>query len=669
MNQNEIKARLSKTWVPFFSRFGSFTPIQEMSMPMILDGENALVISPAASGKTEAVIAPIIERLSPIDNLKSGKIAVLYISPTRALVNDLYRRLCEQVEYCGLTIGRKTGDLPRIDPRNMPNILITTPESFDSLICREPGVFLELKAVVIDEIHLLDNTPRGDQVRVLLNRLRKIRQDIQYCALSATIDDLSIGQRYFDNARVCLLPSARKIDFDLIAAKDFIVSFPEVIEKHGFNKILIFFNARSLAELLSQQLRFSPFQDSALVHHASLPKDRREEAERAMNQSSRAILCATSTLELGIDIGDIDCVVLYRPPYNVSSLLQRIGRGNRRTNTLYAIGVYQNFWEKTLLEVFLDCARTGKLYERRYQTGLAVIPQQLYSYLYQRRRLGTTINCLREVMIGLYTDNQIRSVMRRQIADNKIVENRPGIYQLSYGLESKIKYGKIHSNIAEISFGEYDVIDAGNNAIIGRIFHLKRRFVLGGRCWAVTKIDEKDKKVYARKIGEIPEFAAIFEGKGAGNYNYSLSSVLKQRFYPGLESMAYPYTIQKKNTYLLHFLGGLYGFLLADALDLEGIEALDIDGKILLLNDRRLKNERLPIPKPESFKQIVMHNLARLEDALGSGAYFYDLPRDLQIEDHWNNLDLAGFLEFLKGIQLVQIEPKVFNSVVDTLTK
>jgi hypothetical protein len=198
---------------------------------------------------------------------------------------------------------------------------------------------------------------------------------------------------------------------------------------------------------------------------------------------------------------------------------------------------------------------------------------------------------------------------------------------------------------------------------------LKRRFVLGGRCWEVTNISEKDKKVYARMIGEVPEFAAVFEGKGAGNYHYHLASVIKGKFFPGLSATVFPSTVQKKNTYIMHFFGSLYGFLLADAYDVEGIDAMDIDGKILTLNCRQLNDDRIPIPDRDSFAQVIKRNLARLEDALGSGAYFYDLPMELQVEDHWNNLNLNGFLEFLKTVRLVQIEPKIFNSAVNMLSR
>ncbi len=460
METDEIKSLLRRTWRPFFSRFGRFTPIQELAIPHILKKENVVVISPAATGKTEAVIAPILENLLKED---CQGLNVLYISPTRALVNDLFRRLEGPLSELNLKIGRKTGDYPQIEERKLPNILLTTPESFDSMLSRQPRIFFSLKNIVLDEIHLLDNTPRGDQLRILLIRLRRIleknNKSLQYCALSATIDDLNIGKRYFPDPQVCILKSPREIEYVLIPGKNFVNEVFRIIRERRLEKILAFFNARSLAEGFSQKFNFGPFAGKVFVHHASLPRAKREEVERFMNQSPRGILLATSTLELGIDIGDVDGIVLYRPPYNVSSLLQRIGRGNRRTEKLFAVGVYQNNWERILFETFFVCTENGVLYEKRYLPLPSVIPQQIYSYLYQRRARGTTLNSLLQILNQIYPEQMIKEIFGKLMADGMIKETRPGIYHLSDKLEKKITYGKIHSNIAEKSFGEYDVYD------------------------------------------------------------------------------------------------------------------------------------------------------------------------------------------------------------------
>lgn len=670
MEQQDIKIALNRTWVPFFSRFGSFTPIQELTIPHILNRKNVVVISPAATGKTEAVIAPILENLITDGDTKGLK--VLYISPTRALVNDLFRRLEGPISYLGLVLGRKTGDRPKIEPKDLPSVLLTTPESFDSLVSRHPQIFQSLKFVVLDEIHLLDNTPRGDQLRILLNRLRKIKQNLHYCALSATIDDLAIGDRYFPETKVCFLKAPREIEYLLVPVLNFIPELFRIVHERQLKKILAFFNARSFAEGFSQKLNRPPFEDKVLVHHASLPKPRREEVEKMMNQSDRAMLLATSTLELGIDIGDVDGIVLYRPPYNISSLLQRTGRGNRRTNKLFALGAYINNWEKTLFETFFECAQNGQLFEKRYQPLLSVIPQQIYSYLYQRRRIGTTLKSLYQILSapqcgGFYDEETTKRIFQKLLNDGVIKEGRQGIYFVTHNLENKITYGKIHSNINEKSFGEYDVFDVAQGHLIGRIFYILERFILGGRCWQKVQVLEKEKKVYAKFIGNGPTFAKIFEGKGAGNYNYLLAPVLKNKFLSQLKIPEFPFIFDSKNTHILHLFGSLYGFIIAEALNEEGIEALDIEGKLLTLNGYQITDNRFPIPKVDSIKKAISENIARLEDALGSGAYLYDLPLEYQIEDHYLNLDIKGFLEFLSSISLVEIDAKEFQNIVSCI--
>lgn len=669
MEKGDIKRALHRTWVPFFGHFGNFTAIQELTIPHILAKSNVVVISPAASGKTEAVIAPVLEHLFEIGCFEDAvsKLRVLYISPTRALVNDLYRRLLQPVSYLNVTIGVKTGDRPQLTAKSVPNVLLTTPESFDSLLTRRPRLFLELKAVILDEIHLLDNTPRGDQLRILLSRLRKINDRLQYCALSATIDDLGIGTRYFPDAKVCLLKAPREIDYQLVPADDFVRNLMAIVEQRHLRKILIFFNARSLAELYSQKLNQPPFADLVYVHHASLPKPRREEVERMMNGSEHAILCATSTLELGIDIGSVDCVVLYRPPFNVSSLLQRIGRGNRRTRELFAIGVYTSEWEKLLFNTYFDCARQGQLYEKRYNPTLSIIPQQIYSYLYQRRRIGTTMKSLNSIFSPVYSEETVKTVFKNLYETHRIEETRPGIYFDSTGLEKKIDWGKIHSNIAETSFGEYDVFNAALGNRVGRVFHLREKFVLGGKCWQISQIVEKEKKVYARCIGNASAVTKIFEGKGAGSYNYLLAPTIKRAFVPEMKLEEFPCAFESNNTHILHLFGSLYGFIWADALLQEGVEAMDVEGKLLVLNGYVLSDDRFPMPSVDAIKKVLGDNIRRLEDALGSGAYFYDLPHECQIEDHFLNMDIQGFLEFLGSLKLVNIELEQFKQIAESL--
>ncbi len=653
--QRAVRAALVRTYPAFFARFGRLTEVQLLAIPRILAGENLVIISPAASGKTEAVVAPVVERL-----LAEGRtgMAVLYVSPTRALVNDLYRRLVEPMEYLGLKVERKTGDHPQIDERRLPFMLLTTPESFDSLLCRHTGIFRTLAAVILDEIHLLDNTPRGDQLRILLERLRLINPDIKGYALSATIDDIQIGRRYFPESGVVQVGNRREINAELLkGGKDWPVPVVELLKKRGCHKVLCFFNARSLAESGVRLFDLPPFSGKVWVHHASLTRQVREEVEAKMNRERTGILCCTSTLELGIDIGDVDAVVLFRPPFNVSSLLQRIGRGNRRLqNGLYMIGVYLDGWERLLFETFIDCAREGRLFDRRYTPCLSVLPQQIISYCFQRRRIGTTVDKVRQIFQPLVGNSAVvERLFLHLVQQGQLVERRAGVYFLAPTLERGVESGKIHSNIQEKSFGQYQVLDVTSGQEIGTVFFVLNRFVLAGRSWETVERREKDKVLLVKPLQAVSLSTRVFEGTGTGGYYYQMAEVLKSRIFPGLKQGEFPYFIEGGEAYIVHLLGATYGGLVAEALEKNGIQAVDMEGKVLVCPKERVGEGRFPLPDYGVIREAISDNIFRLEDGLGSGAFFRYLPDDLQVEDHFLTLDIDGLFSFLDGLRLVRM--------------
>ena len=194
-----LKERLPRTWPAFFERHGNFTAIQLATIPPLLEGHNVIVCAPTASGKTEAAMAPLVElhcRHAASGRCWTGAqprpssarrahdstgLSILYLTPTRALVNDLSARLAHPLQLLRLSIGMRTRDLSTFDPAHPPNVLLTTPESADSLLAGHARIFANLRAIVLDELHLLDRTPRGDQVRVILSRLRRIRDYARTC--------------------------------------------------------------------------------------------------------------------------------------------------------------------------------------------------------------------------------------------------------------------------------------------------------------------------------------------------------------------------------------------------------------------------------------------------------------------------------------------------------
>ena len=191
--------------------------------------------------------------------------------------------------------------------------------------------------------------------------------------------------------------------------------------------------------------------------------------------------------------------------------------------------------------------------------------------------------------------------------------------------------------------------------------------MLGGRCWQINQIVESEKKVYAKCIGEAPAVTKIFEGKGAGSYNYLLAPVIKRAFAPDMDLLVFPCATESKTTHILHLFGSLYGFVLADALFEEGVEALDVEGKMLVLSGRELDEDRFPVPGADAVRKVIADNIRRLEDALGSGAFFYDLPGEYQIEDHFQSLDIGGFLDFLRSLRLSEIDMARFKEIAAAL--
>ncbi len=656
MTQADIKRRLSRTWFPFFSRFGRLTPIQQQAIPLILQDENLVLISPAASGKTEAVVAPLVERM--IEQNKR-QFAILYISPTRALVNDLYRRLENPFRMLSLPLAIKTGDRPVLDFTALPMLLITTPESFDSLLSRHPKIFEMPGAVVLDELHLLDRTPRGDQLRVLLERLRRINRSLGYYAMSATIDDLDIGSRYFAGGRPVVLKQERPIDYRLLKKEDsFVSDLYRIIRERQLDKVLVFFNSRSHAEQYGREFNRPPFRDRVLVHHASLTRERREGIERAMNQERTALLCATTTLELGIDIGDIDGVVLFRPPYSVSSLLQRIGRGNRRqTDALFAIGVYLNDWERLIFELAFECARSGRLFEKGYRPSLAVIPQQIYSYLLQRRRIGATKRVLKAILRPILQDETwFETQFSFLVDDDYIQSSRAQVYFLGEKLEAAVERGKVHSNIQEKSFGLYTVLNAATGQKIGQIYYVFEKIFLAGRSWRVLQTDKKAGRVLVEPSNEVGGAVKLFEGTGIGGYNFQFGSLIKERVFPGLGATFFPYFKEGNNACLYHFLNPVYGALVAEALSQGACEIIDVQGKLLVFHGGRSLGNSFPMPSRAAVRRVISRNLMKLEDNLGSGAFFRHLPRSLQIEDLYQALNIDGLFEYLEQARLVEID-------------
>ncbi|MEP5088180.1 MAG: DEAD/DEAH box helicase, partial [Paracoccaceae bacterium] len=340
-----------------------------------------LLIAPTGGGKTLAGFLPTLVELArdPDNGLHT-----LYISPLKALAADMKRNLMSPVDELGLPIRieDRTGDTPssrkkrqRADP---PHILLTTPESLALLTSYEdaPLMFAGLKRVVVDEIHALAESKRGDQLMLALARLQSLCPEIRRVGLSATVEDpAAIAHflaRHPDSCEILLADPGPAPDIKMLetvqkppwSGGGAAYAIPAVLEQiKAHNTTLIFHNTRAQAEIFFHNLWLANEEGLAIgIHHGSLDRAQRERVEGAMVRGElRAIVC-TGSLDLGIDWGDVDLVVQIGAPKNVKRLVQRIGRANHRYNApSKALLVPANRFEVVECVAALDAVLAGEL--------------------------------------------------------------------------------------------------------------------------------------------------------------------------------------------------------------------------------------------------------------------------------------------------------------------
>ncbi len=357
----------------FYGKFTVLRPMQEATIRPLIAGENILLSAGTGSGKTEAVLVPILSSYWK-HAIKNDELVLLYIAPTKALVNDLEKRLQSPLEKIGMRLGIRHGDRDDLIRLQKPHFLITTPESLDVLLVRKDAVLQSVRAVIIDEVHLLYNTQRGLQLSILLQRLRQITNNsFQWAALSATAGEHSDIRDFLfgPEEKVVSLqyPAERQIDAHvrLIRKESDLQKLVKKLIQGYSAKLLIFTDSRRECERFAGILNSDEkIKSYVFCHYSSLSPEMRLETEKKFSISRTGICIATSTLELGIDIGDIDAVILWGVPPGVESFLQRIGRGNRRQQKTNAICLIPDTAKAPMADALrflalIDAAKKGEL--------------------------------------------------------------------------------------------------------------------------------------------------------------------------------------------------------------------------------------------------------------------------------------------------------------------
>ncbi|HTS90408.1 MAG TPA: ligase-associated DNA damage response DEXH box helicase [Stellaceae bacterium] len=389
---------LPQRFVEWFDRRGWKPHAHQLTLlKAARQGRSALLIAPTGGGKTLAGFLPSLVELAeaPPDGLHT-----LYVSPLKALAVDIHRNLGMPIEELDLPIRleTRTGDTPhkkrerqRADP---PHMLMTTPESLALLLSYEdaPAIFAGLRAVIVDELHALAGTKRGDLLSLGLARLARLSPEHRRIGLSATVawpDDLAAYLSYGApvtritggagaEPEASILDTGEPLPWAGHMAVHAIPAVMDAIRKH--RTTLVFVNTRAQAEIAFQELwRLNDENLPIGLHHGSLAPEQRRKIEAAMARGELRAVVATSSLDLGIDWGDVDLVVQLGAPKGVSRLIQRIGRANHRLDEpSRALLVPGNRFEELECRAALDALRAHELDgDRPRPGGLDVLAQHV----------------------------------------------------------------------------------------------------------------------------------------------------------------------------------------------------------------------------------------------------------------------------------------------------
>ncbi|MBI5225835.1 DEAD/DEAH box helicase [Candidatus Micrarchaeota archaeon] len=375
----------------------SFTPVQAAAFPKIVAGKSVLLMAPTGFGKTEAAMLPILSALakakSDAGSMPDG-VQVLYITPLRALNRDMVERLtffCKQLKF---RLGVRHGDTTayeRVKQKELPpHILVTTPESLGALLVAGMRDSLKnVRFVVVDEVHELAYSKRGVQLNLALCRLSLLAK-FQRIGLSATVAaPKDVAAFLGTDVEVVDCSALRAMHLDVVHPKAGVAveglsrttaarlgALVDLVKSH--RKTLVFVNTRFMAEALGSLLRPLLGEDFA-VHHSSLSKEARLEVETAFKAGALKALVCTSSLELGMDIGEVDLVVQVGSPRQATRLIQRVGRSGHKHHLVpKGVVVATDDLDEVEAQVLVTLAKARQLEPQRLRKmSLDVLAHQI----------------------------------------------------------------------------------------------------------------------------------------------------------------------------------------------------------------------------------------------------------------------------------------------------
>ena len=677
-----IAAGLPRAWGAFFGRFGRLREVQRQAIPPILEGQDVLVCSPTASGKTEAACAPLIERSLG----RWAQWTILYISPTRALVNDLYERLHAPLQGLDLALKRRTGD-HHDSLSSPPNVLLTTPESFDSLMCRGRDnrlghALAHVIAVVLDEIHLLHGSPRGEQIRWLLSRLARLRQygvaqgwtksaAVQRLGLSATIQDPQrVIDDYLPGGRLVSAPGGRLIETVAPPSTSTAVedALPALLRtSEAPEKVLVFCNKRRRVDGLAENLRdlLTGTSYEVRAHHGSLAQPEREATEAAIRKADRVVVVATSTLEIGVDIGDIDLVVLDGPAPDIPAFLQRIGRGNRRTERTAVLACADSVPELIVQWAMIQAARQGFLGTEKRGPQYAVARQQFASFIFQsprgKRSQGALLSLAEQQLPA-----ELAGRLLDHLATTGDLRRETAMFRLGGQWQEATTRGEIHSNIDDAGGQAVTDYDSGDQIAKGVRYRSGKGMSIAGHLLEVKKWDQR--RVEVRRMADQPP---------PGNWTYATRPWFKGtgqaqalRQYLELPETAWPVIHRIGRTWVFHFGGGRRQALLEllaarepDS-DVESVTAWYVVFKGVV----QMKPPWLTRSGAAMIDLTLAEHLEPLERTLARPRANRKLPDGMRVQEVRAWLDTEVELKHIREAEWLAPEPQV-QAVLEQLAR
>ena len=506
--QEAIVARLGWT---------SLRPVQELASHALLDGKNAVILAPTAGGKTEASMFPMLSML--MEREPEG-VGLIYIAPIKALLNNQAERLGLYTEMVGLRRFLWHGDVKASDKRKFMKepaaVLMTTPESLEVMLLssRVPHakLFADLRAVVIDEVHALAGSDRGTHLLSVLERIaRHTPNDIQRVGLSATVgnpNEILAWLQGTSRRDGCVVdPPKQPSPKDLrVYLRDTTMAIAqEASRKAVGNKSLFFCESRSLAEDIAERLRNRG--TDVFVHHSSVSLEERDAAEERFNRGTNASIVCTSTLELGIDVGDLDLVFQANAPSTVSSFLQRMGRTGRRDGQRANTTFFCEDLEPALQAIaIVELARQGWVESIRVtHRAWPVMVHQLLALTLQFGAISPE-RCWEQLSVvpdfsGI-TPDEFKTLIAHMLREGYLFE-AGGLLSMGdtaervFGRKNFMELYAVFSSpvLYKVKTKAGYVIGSLEQAFVDKLVEQMSSFLLGGRAWTVQHINHSDRAI------------------------------------------------------------------------------------------------------------------------------------------------------------------------------